>query len=63
MKLSLTNDNHTVIQVSIKEYGKLKNLIDSYILLYGGDETSRNSKYVYFEIYADLLNDSVEKRK
>ena len=55
MKQTLIKDNITSIQVLITKYDQYKSYIDGCILLYGGKETERNSRYIYFEVYANLL--------
>lgn len=57
MELSIIErSGHTKIKVPVKQYAAFKSMIQAYITLHGGQETKRNSKFVYFEIYADLLN-------
>lgn len=57
MELSLIEKTqHTRIKVPVNRLPAFKNLIASYIALYGGREIKRSSKFIYFEIDADLLS-------
>lgn len=56
MELELMGKDETRIKCTLKNYHENKTLIDSYIRLYGGEEESRNRRYIYFIIHADLLN-------
>ena len=47
---------HTEIKVSINKYPLWKRLIDAKIAKHGGRETRRSTRYIYFEVDADLLN-------
>jgi hypothetical protein len=52
----IEKSKHTKIKVPAKKYSAFRNMIQTYITVYGGHEIKRNSKFMYFEIYADLLN-------
>lgn len=57
MELKLIESNrHTQIKVPVNQLSVYKKLILSYIALHGGRETKRNSRFIYFEIDADLMN-------
>ena len=53
--------NHTRIKVSIKNYPQCETMIKAWILLHGGKEIKRSSQNIYFEVYADLLNNRSKK--
>ncbi len=46
----------TEIKVSVKNYPKYADTICAYITLHGGRKVSENSRFIYFEVNADLLN-------
>ena len=52
----LESNQHTEIRVTLKKLSVYKKYIDTYIEAYGGRETMRNSKFVYFEIEADIVS-------
>ena len=57
MELSLIEKTkHTKIKVGVKRLKMFAGFIHGYIAKYGGREISRNSRFAYFEINADLLN-------
>ena len=48
--------NHTTLKVSLAELPSCKDIIAAYLALYGGCEMKRSSRFVYYEINANLLN-------
>lgn len=56
MEMELMGKDETRIKCTLKSYHKYRTVIDSYIRLYGGEEESRNRRFIYFIIHADLLN-------
>ena len=56
MELELIGEKETRIKCPLKNYTKMKTLINSYLHLYGGKEEKKNSRYIYFIVHADLLN-------
>lgn len=56
MELRLIDKGKTQIKVSKKNYLQYKTLIDTYIMIYGGEKGKENSRWIYFTINTDLLN-------
>ena len=46
MELELMGKDETRIKCTLKNYHEYRKLIDSYIRLYGGEEESRNRRYM-----------------
>ena len=52
---------HTEIKCSVKNYPRYAPIIESYIALHGGRKQSENSRFIYFEVDADLLNGNARR--
>ena len=52
----LEKSRHTKIVCTLKEYAGFATYIHALILAYGGQEIKRNSRYIHFEIFDDVLN-------
>ncbi len=52
----LEKSRHTKIVCTLKEYAGFATYIDALILVYGGQKIKRNSRYIHFEIFDDVLN-------
>lgn len=58
MELILMDNGHTKIKITKKAL-KIKdniNYINALMALYVGSRINENSRYVYYEIYADAIN-------
>ena len=54
--MKLLDNNHTQLMVSHKELPCCIDFVSAVVELYGGKETNRNKRYVYYIVYFDLLN-------
>ena len=52
---------HTEIKCSVKNYPRYATLIEAYLAKHGGQKQSENSRFIYFEVFADLLNGNARR--